>query len=445
MKLVIGGGPAGRIAAMRLAEGGEEVTLVDRGGLGGQCLHYGCMVVCALNDVARHRRQAAILHERGFLDRIPEISFPSLLAEMAGIQDTIHRVIADETKNAGVTVLAGKTAAIDGATVTVGDEPVDHDGLLIATGSRPNVPAIEGITLPGVFSPHSLATMPGIPRRLAIIGGGVMAAEFTHIFGCLGAEVEVICRSGFLPSIDPRLRDQARRDLSFATIREHTLPVRIGGGDRARFMTIRCGEEEGEIDVDAVFVAAGLVPRSEAVSGIAKGPAGEILVDKRMRTNVPGVWAAGDVTGPPFLTPVARKEGQVAADTMLGREARIDHAWIPQSMSLMHDYAFCTGDIPGGRSLSIPAPAGPGNFWSVPDRRTGMAKISFGHEEGRITGMYAAAPGAALFATYLAYLMRRGATIHDFEDLCEVHPSTDGIYWLLQHTAGWLRKNTPKP
>lgn len=441
MMLVVGGGPAGRIAAMRLAEEGQEVCLVDSGGLGGQCLHFGCMVVCALNDVARHRRRAETLAGLGIIDTVPDVSFGTLLKEMASIQATIHGVIREETRQAGVTVLSGREAHVDGRTVTAGHETFRPEAVLVATGSVPYLPEIKGIGLPGIYNPHTLHTMTDLPESVAIIGGGVMAAEFAHIFGGLGSRVEMICRSGFLPQIDPKLCETARKDLSFAAIRENTAVAEFSGDGRVQTVELRSGGVREEIDVDAVFIAAGLVPRTEAVSGLEKGPLGEIRVDASMRTSVPGVWAAGDVTGPPYLTPVARHEGFVAAESMLGRERTIDHDWIPQSMSLGYDYAFSSMPAESDVSLSIPAPAGPGSFWSVPARHTGTAKISFQPDGGGITGIYAAAPGASLSATYLAFLMRQGATIHDFGDLREVHPSADGIYWLLQHTAGWVRRH----
>ncbi|KQC04471.1 MAG: hypothetical protein APR53_10520 [Methanoculleus sp. SDB] len=443
MMVVVGGGPAGRIAAMRLAEEGQEVCLVDSGGLGGQCLHFGCMVVCALNDVARHRRQAETLAGLGIVDTVPGVSFGTLLKEMASIQATIHGILREETKQAGVTVLAEREARVDGRTVTAGRETFRPEAVLVATGSAPYVPEIEGIGLPGIYTPHTLHTMPDLPETVAILGGGVMAAEFAYIFGGLGSRVEMICRSGFLPNIDPKLRETARKDIAFATIRENTAVDEFRGTGKVQTAELRSGDGREEIDVDAVFVAAGLVPRTEAVSGLEKGPLGEIRVDASMRTSVSGVWAAGDVTGPPYLTPVARREGLVAAESMLGRERTIDRAWIPQSMSLGYDYAFSSMPAEPDVSISIPAPAGPGTFWSVPARHTGMAKIRFQPDGGGITGIYAAAPGASLSATYLAFLMRQGATIHDFRDLLEVHPSTDGIYWLLQHSADWVRRHRP--
>jgi dihydrolipoamide dehydrogenase len=197
-------------------------------------------------------------------------------------------------------------------------------------------------------------------------------------------------------------------------------------------------------NADAVLVAAGLVPRSEMVSGIRKGPAGEVLVNDRMQTSVPSIYAAGDVTGPPYLTPVARYGGIVAADNILGRERRMDYRYIPQSLNLAHELAFCGNGGEGAASVAIPGPAGPGTFWSVPDGDTGLAKIMADPGSGEITGICAAGPGGGIIAGYLAFLMYRHATVHDFEDFIEVHPSTDGVYGLAKYLSEELKKqNSP--
>jgi len=189
-----------------------------------------------------------------------------------------------------------------------------------------------------------------------------------------------------------------------------------------------------------VFLAAGLVPNSEMVTGIEKGRGGEIVVNDRMQTNVPGVYACGDVAGAPFLTPVARHEGIVAADNILGYERHMDYSRIPQAIYLAHDLAFCGAGNEGSAALALPGPAGPGTFWSVPYGDTGLAKIFADPASGEITGMCAAGPAGGVIAGYLAFLMQRHITVHDFEEFIEVHPSTDGVSGLAKYTSELFRK-----
>jgi dihydrolipoamide dehydrogenase len=181
MIVILGGGPAGRTAAVRLGAAGEEVILVDRGGLGGQCLHHGCMVVCALADVARSYQEYRNLERLGVLRGEISVSFPQMLAAMTDIQMTITDVLREETESSGVTVISGEDGRVEGDRVFIGDREIEAESILIATGSRPIIPPLPGIELDGVYSAHTLSQMPELPGRIAIIGGGVMAAEFASV------------------------------------------------------------------------------------------------------------------------------------------------------------------------------------------------------------------------------------------------------------------------
>jgi dihydrolipoamide dehydrogenase len=440
MIVVLGGGPAGRFAAMHLAGAGKDVTLVEKGGIGGQCLHSGCMPVCAMSDAARLVRQARNLARLGVIDSVPAVDFPALLVEMQKIQETIAGILDEETRKTGVTILYGKEGRLDGRKVSVGNETLEPEAVVVATGSRPRIPEVRGTDLPGVFNPATLRTMPRLPDRLAIVGGGIMAAEFAHIFHAFGSSVRLIARSCFLKDLDPHIRTLARKELNGVDILEDTELRAIEGNGRVESVAIRDGSGDHALDADAVLLAPGLVPNSGMLRRIAKRKNGEVIVDDHMRTNIPGVYACGDVTGPPNLTPVARHEGLVAAENILGRDVVADYRFIPQSMGLFNDYAFVRPESGNAAPVLIPSPAGPGSFWQVPTSQTGIAKLFVDRKTGAIEGFYSAAPGAGLVATYLSFLMRQGITVQDMEDCPEVHPSTDGLYWLIRYTAGLLKE-----
>lgn len=444
MIIVLGGGPAGRIAAIRLASAGKDTTLVESSGIGGQCLHSGCMPVCALNDAARFIRQARVFRNLGITTSYPSIDFGTLQKEMAEIQQKIAGILDKETRDAGVGIVYGKHGRLTGRQVFIADEPVESEAVIAATGSRPNVPKIEGIGLHGVFFPPTLPAMRQLPQRLAIIGGGVMGAEFAYIFSAFGCDVTLISRGTFLKSVDRHLRSLAINELEGVEILENTPLLSLEGCSQVNGVRINGGGGEATIPADAVLVAAGLVPRSEALEGVCKGQAGEVIVDDHMRTSVPGVYAAGDVTGPPYLTPVARHQGTVAADNILGIDRAMDYRFIPQSISLSHELAFCTTGTEGAASMAIPGPAGPGTFWDVPAGNTGLAKVMVEPDSGRIAGICAAGPGGGLIAGYLAFLMKEGYTAHDFEEFLEVHPSTDGVYGLLKYASAMLKKRNAR-
>ena len=424
---------------MRLARAGREVTLVEKGRLGGQCLHHGCMVVCALSDVARTIRYAGTLADLGVLDRPPRVSYPKLMAEMAKIQVTITRVLDEETVSAGpVTVVRGE-GSIGGRTGFIDGKPVEADAVLAATGSRPVIPCEEGAGLPGVVTAHTLPAWEELPTHIVVVGGSVMAAEFAHIFHAFGAQVTVLARSGFLKELNPNLRKQALRELGEVEIREHSPLLRICGSRRVEAVVAGGKGGEQEIPADGVFLATGLAPNSGMIRGVEKGPLGELVVDDRMQTSVPGVWAAGDLTGPPYLTPVARMEGLVAADNILGGDRRMDYRCIPQSLTLMNEFAWCTLDDGPSAGAGCPSPAGPFSFWAVPSGNTGWTGVRASPEDGRILSAALASPGAAIVASYLSFLIRTGCTVQDFDEFLEVHPTTDGAFSLVRYIEEWIR------
>jgi len=442
---VLGGGPAGRTAAMKLGLAGKEVTLVEKGGLGGQCLHHGCMVICALNDVARVMYQARNLASLGILDDIPSFSFPRTISQMASVQAKIASILDAETKSCGVSVVRGE-GNVDGAALFLDGKRLETSALVIATGSLPRIPSIPGVHVPGVYTAHTLASMPAVPGHLLIIGGGIMAAEFAFIFNEWGADVDIAVRSTFLRQVPSTLASVARKELEEVTIHENCTVSRIDGEQAVERALIRAEGREKETPCDAVLLAAGLVPNSRMVSGVRKCRDGRVVVDRRMETSVPGVYACGDVTGSPCLTPVARQEGVVAASSVLGEGLEMDYAAIPQSIALAHEYAFVEVDPAGDEAVfSSPGPAGPGTFWEVPRGRTGMAEVIVSREGGKVGSVSVASPAGGTIAAYIAFLMKGGLSVHDFSRFTEVHPSSDGVYSLMKYAADRLAKGDRKP
>ena len=443
MIVILGGGPAGRLASIRLASAGKEVLLVEQGGIkgiGGQCLHSGCMPVCALNDIARLIHAARELKDLGVVDTVPAPDFPVLLTRMGEIQQKIASILDEETRSAGVEIMYGRTGRLAGRTVWAGDEQLKAESVIAATGSRPFMPEIPGAGLPGVITSGTLPAMKELPEKMAIIGGSVVAAEFAYIFSTFGCDVTILSRSTFLKDTDRHIRALAIKELEGVTIRENTPVTSIGGKERASSVLT----PDGELEADAVFLAAGLVPNSGSLEGLKKGAYGEVVVDNRMRTSVAEVYACGDVVGPPYLTPVARHQGIVAADNILGIPRTMDYRNIPRSISLTHELASCINEIDGMGSLVIPGPAGPGSFWSVPRGKTGLSKVIFDPESGELAGICAAGPGGGLIAGYMAFLMKKHLSVHDFEEFIEVHPSTDGVYGLAKYASSVLKKRNKK-
>ncbi len=444
MIIVLGGGPAGRLAAMHLAHSEKEVILAEQGVIGGQCLNSGCMVVCALNDAARVIRNARDLQRLGIIDRSPEINFPELIRGMQEIQKKIAGILDSETRSTGVDIRYGAGATLHGNEVHLGSEVIQPDAVIAATGSYPTIPDIPGILKEGVYNPRNLTQMDRLPERMVVLGGGVMAAEFAYIFSSFGCDVSMVARSEVLKILDEKQRAVALKELEGVTVHSGTSLEAVSGNPHLSSVSVRAADgTQKEIECDALFIASGLTPRSENLHGISKGPAGEVLVDSHMETSIPGVYAAGDVTGPPFLTPVARHEGIVAAENILGRVTTIDYQFFPQSVNLASEHAFCNPSTDGTVSVRIPGPAGPGTFWKVPFNATGLTNVSVQPDTGLLQGVSVSGPSAGIISSYIAFLMQKNFTAADFSSFLEVHPETDGVPGLLNFLSDYLkRKNS---
>ena len=429
MIIVVGGGPAGRMAALRLAGAGREVTILEKRALGGQCVHDGCMLVCALNDVARSIMSARHLEEMGILSGNVSVDYPALLEKLEATQDKLRYILNMETTGAGVKVEYGVEAEVRDGVVYVDGKPREAEAVIIAAGGQMNIPDVEGKDLPGTYNARTLRSMPALPKRLVIIGGGISAAEFAYIYAAFGCEVTLIARSSLLSMLPSPLLADARRDLSAVDIRENTPLEKILGTDRVEGV-VAGGET---IPCDAVLFATGVKPESPFVSGVAKGADGAILVNEQMETSIPGVYAAGDIIGGKCFTPAARLQGFAAADAILGHPRNVELSQIPFSVVLGLDYTVCPPKTAGEKE-TMPNIAGPGSYWHVLDGTVGHMQLETG-ADGTILGFASSGPSTSLVGTYLGYLVRKGVTVHEFSPMLEVHPNSDGLYSLIRFSA----------
>ena len=429
MIIVVGGGPAGRMAALRLAGAGREVTILEKRALGGQCVHDGCMLVCALNDVARSIMSARHLEEMGILAGNVSVDYPALLEKLEATQDKLRYILNMETTGAGVKVEYGVEAEVRDGVVYVDGKPREAEAVIIAAGGQMNIPDVEGKDLPGTYNARTLRSMPELPKRLVIIGGGISAAEFAYIYAAFGCEVTLIARSSLLSMLSSLLLADALRDLSAVDIRENTPLEKILGTDHVEGV-VAGGET---IPCDAVLFATGVKPESPFVSGVAKGADGAILVNEQMETSIPGVYAAGDIIGGKCFTPAARLQGFAAADAILGNPRNVDLSQIPFSVVLGLDYTVCPPKTAGEKE-TMPNIAGPGSYWHVLDGTVGHMQLETG-ADGTILGFASSGPSTSLVGTYLGYLVRKGVTVHEFSPMLEVHPNSDGLYSLIRFSA----------
>jgi dihydrolipoamide dehydrogenase len=436
MIYVIGAGPAGRMASLRLAGAGKEVTLLERKAIGGTCIHDGCMLVCGLNDVARSINTLSFLKKSGVVEGSASVRFPEVIQKLEEVQKKLEFILERETKAAGVVIEYGAEAEIRDGKLVVNGEMREAENIIIAAGAGIHVPDIPGNDLPGTYTAKTIRTMPVLPKRLAIIGGGISAAEFAYIFRAFGCEVTIFCRSVFLPVLSEAMMKAVRRDLADVTIKYGTIE-QITGKDQVEGVILN-GEK---MPFDAVLFATGMRPETSIFTGMAKNPDGSIKVNEKMETSIQGIYAAGDVTGAPYFTPVARLQGFAAADSILGLPRRVDLEQFPYTIVLGLDYTVCVPKKDAeGVTFSSPNIAGPESFWHVADGSVGSMHLTVSKDDGKILGFATSAPGTSIVGTYLGYLVRKGVTVHEFSSMLEVHPTPDGMYSMIRLAADALDK-----
>lgn len=430
--IVIGSGPAGRLASLQLGKLGEEVTLIEKNHIAGTCLNEGCMVVCALTDITKFIESNRKFNEYGFIRSQLDVSYEKIVEKIVETQEKLRKLNQTENESVGNTIIYGE-ASIEGESVKVNNESFEYDNLLIATGARPFIPDIPGNEY-GLTN-KDILKLDEVPEKLNIIGGGIIACEVANIYSTLGSEVNIIARSRFLKDISDKAREYVlERIIPDIAVYENTDVREVFEN---KILTGSDDELEGR-----AFFATGRIPNSEIAEGFVElNDDKTIKVNEIMQTNVDNVYAAGDVTGGYQLTPVARMEGVAAARNMANYPNKVSYDCIPQTISLNMEVSFvenekneCSDDDKA--TIGIPGIAGPGAFWNILKGGTGYTEVEFDKNKNKINRINSISPSSTSDVAYLAYLMREDYDLDDYSEFLEIHPSTDSNYKIIKNL--WL-------
>ncbi|WP_066970832.1 FAD-dependent oxidoreductase [Methanobrevibacter filiformis] len=429
--IIIGSGPAGRLAGLELGKLGEEAILIEKKYIAGNCLNEGCMVICALNDVARFLNNKKRFEELGFLKGNIEISYLDIVNKIHETQKMIRKIHQEENESVNNQIIYGE-AKVNNNEVTVNGESFNYDKLLIATGGRPFIPKIKGFEH-GLTS-KDILKLKKVPEKLNIIGGGHIASELAGLFSSFGSEVNLIVRGEMLEGLDKDLRKYIiNKILKNVKIHENQEILEV----KKDKLEVSNGKFEG-----STLFATGRLPNSKIVEDLVDlDQKKHIKVNKLMETSKKNIYAAGDVIGGINLTTIARMEGIIAARNMAGYSSVFNYKNIPQSFALDMDigYAIKTNKNQGEKqidkeetkTISMPGAGGPGSFWRVLNKDTGFSKISYNPKTGNITGAYSISPSAVSDIAFIAYLMENN--LEDFaEDFIEIHPTTNIFHHLIE-------------
>ena len=438
--VVIGGGPGGYVAAIRLAQLGKRTALVERESLGGVCLNWGCIpskaLIAAANLVEDLRGAAA----RGVLVEAPRVDVDKLRAFKDQVVKKLVGGVGQLEKGNGVEVLKGtaRVVAADAVEVTGADGAVTHlqaPAIVVATGVRPI--EIPGFAFDGkdVWSAKQAVDLPEVPRRLVVVGGGIIGLELGSVYAKLGSAVTVLeALPQILTGVDPEAVRLVQKGLRTRGAAVHVGAKALGWERRGEALVVRA-EIDGkpaELECDKILVAVGMRPDVKALGlaelGVGISPRGYVEVDEQYRTRVPSLYAIGDVTGAPLLAHKASKEGEIAAEAIAGKKTARD--WMAMPGAIFTEPEIGTVGLTeeqardGGRELLTGkfAFGALGRAIAI-DRAEGFVKVLADKGSKRILGVTICGPEAGDLIAEAALAIEMGATLEDVALTVHAHPT----------------------
>ena len=437
--VVIGAGPGGYVAAIRAAQLGLRTLCVERGALGGVCLNVGCIPSKALIGAsklyykARHGQHMGILGEGVGLDMGAMIDWKD------GITERLTTGIGTLFKQNGVEHRIGSARLAGPGRVAISADGVETiieaTNVILATGSTPvQIPFLPwGDDI--VDSTGALA-LRAVPKRLAVVGGGVIGMELGEVFARLGSEVTVIealprLLAAFDADVVRPLETKQRKKLGMT----HLVDTRVvgadalaGGGVRLRYE----GKVSASIEADKVLVAVGRRPNSGGLGletvGLSPDARGFITVDAQQRTNVKGVYAVGDLVGNPMLAHKASKEGEVAAEVIAGHPAAMDVVSIPNVVYTDPEIATVGPTLEALKASGKPLKIGRFGFAALgramtSDATDGFARVVGDAETGEILAVHLVGAEASEVIAEAGLALEMGAELDDLSLTVHAHPT----------------------
>jgi glutathione reductase (NADPH) len=434
--LVLGAGSGGLAAAKRAAGHGANTAIIEDGAIGGTCVNRGCVPKKVMWNTASIAEMLGDAADYGF--NLTQQSFDWLTIKRARdvYIERLHEIYYRGLDVAGVREIRGRARFKDAKTIEVGTTIVTADHILIATGSRPRVPAVPGaelgITSDGFFELQSL------PRRVVVVGGGYIAVELAGIFNALGSEVTVMLRGEILlrrfdVTLRESLMEHMQEDGTNILTRAQLDCLERDAGGKISLSGPRGNRMSGH---DLVLWATGRRANIEGLglehTGVATSEQRFVQTDAWQNTNVPGIYAVGDVTGRAALTPVAIAAGRRLADRLFGGEpdARLDYDNIP-TVVFSHPPIGTVGvtedearERYGDDAVKIFQSRFTDMYHAISRRKphTVMKLVTVGTEE-RIVGCHLIGRGADEIIQGFAVAVKMGAKKSDLDNTVAIHPT----------------------
>lgn len=430
--VVIGGGPAGFAAAMRAAQLGGRVTLVEQAHYGGNCMNRACIPATVLSTAVRLLGFVRKAERFGIQVSAPTLDIVALHERQDLIVEALRLGTEELLTDHGVRLVEGRGRLAAADAVEVAGQRIGARNVIIATGSVAAQPPIAGADLPGVIGSEEAIALRTVPRRIAILNHqpwGLAAAQYFHALGSAVTLLE--SSSQVIPDADHEIAQRFGKLLHDAGVAiERGVSVEgIGQADDGA-LTVLLADGRGELMVDQVLAPRRL-PNSTGLGLRELGvrtEQGAVRVNERMETNVPHIYAVGDVTGEPRWASKANAEGIVAAENAMGLNSRMDIATLPRCLHTWPEVAWVglTEEQAEAQGLEInvgKAPIAINPYAMILDESAGMIKVIASRKYGKILGVHIMAPGAADLINAITVAMLAEATVGELMRFIPAHPS----------------------
>lgn len=433
--IVIGAGPGGyEAAAYAATRFGKKVALVEKKALGGTCLNVGCIPTKTL---LRSARALEDCHAAGLYGvdgaETAKLDLKKVQARKAKVVATLNKGIASMLQKAKVEVITGEAKLAGRGQVTVGGQTLEAANILVATGSMPAAPPIPGLKdNPAVVDSTGILDVQEVPASLVVIGGGVIGLEFACFFAELGTKVTVV---EMLPRIAPVIDEEISSRLQQAMKKsgvEFNLNCKVS---KVEGNTLTFLDPAGQVQTRTATLILNATGRVPVLKGIGLEETGVefdrrgVKADECGRTNVPGVWACGDVTGRCQLAHAATREGMVAVNNMFGRTDRMRYNAVP-SVIYTHPEVASVGRTEeelkkaGVAYKKALLPMGvAGRFLVEYEGQTGSVKVLVGEKYGEVLGVHMIGGGCGEFIATAAAMVELEQRVEDVREIIFPHPT----------------------